>query len=110
MNSQRIPDATRNNDTLETEGRVTEMTAEDILRRLEAVDIMYRDKDGWHVIPGEESSAWFELGLESDEFITPQFRCELDKLEALGVKIIINSAEETKFDTCDPTTGIGTNN
>ena len=69
---------------------------------------MYRDERGWHVVPGED--AWFELGLESDEFITPQFRRELDKLEALGVRILVNSAEETKLDDCDPTAGTGTIN
>lgn len=108
MNSQRFPDPTRNGDILR-EGRVTGMSAEEILRELEEVECVYQDSEGnWKVVPGEK--AWFECGLEEDEFMTPEFKRELEKLKAIGVEVIVNTAAETKIDWCDPTYGTGTIN
>lgn len=102
MNTQRHPDSTRRGDTLELfpAGGVTNLTADDILRRLEKVEVVYRDSRGWHVVPGEQ--AFFEIGLREDEFVSPAFRRELDKVKRVGVKIVIMAADDIVLDGHDP--------
>jgi hypothetical protein len=108
LNSQRRPDSTRNNDVLDNTIRATDLTAKIICDNLVEADILRRSLTGeYSVIPGEEDAAWIEIGLEPDEFMTPNLRHELKIVENIGVKVIVTTAEKAAIDWHDPFAGSG---